>query len=142
MQFTTAILAFAAASVANAEVLFKASAFNAACVPHGSECIYAFDVISTDNASAAPVSCRAQVQTTDGTLPEVKAGEGKCGESDLTFFVAKNGDGLRVSVSKPVSTTVQRVGSHIITGGEIELEQAGASGGQKYTGPAAFDLER
>lgn len=39
MQFTTAILAFAAASMANAEVLFKVTDFSAACVPHGSECM-------------------------------------------------------------------------------------------------------
>lgn len=105
-------------------------------IPHS----YQLDVVST--LGGAGQRCTAQVLTTDGTLPEVKAGEGKCGDSDLSFFVAKNGDGLRVSVSQPVSTTAQRVGSHIITGAEIELEQTGASAQQKYTGPAAFDLER
>lgn len=39
MQFTTAILAVAAASVASAEAVFKASDFSASCIPHSAQCV-------------------------------------------------------------------------------------------------------
>lgn len=39
MQFTTAVLAVAAASVASAEAVFKVSDFSASCVPHSSQCM-------------------------------------------------------------------------------------------------------
>lgn len=38
MQFSAAILAVAAASVASAEAVFKVSDFSAACIPHSAQC--------------------------------------------------------------------------------------------------------
>lgn len=39
MQFTAAVVAFAAASVASAEAVFKASDFSASCIPHSAQCV-------------------------------------------------------------------------------------------------------
>lgn len=39
MQFTAAILAVAAASVASADVVFKVSDFSASCIPHSAQCM-------------------------------------------------------------------------------------------------------
>jgi hypothetical protein len=39
MQFTTAILAAAAASVASASAVFEVSDFSAACIPHSVQCV-------------------------------------------------------------------------------------------------------
>lgn len=39
MQFSAAILAVAAASVASAEAVFKVSDFSASCIPHSAQCV-------------------------------------------------------------------------------------------------------
>ncbi|KAL2286461.1 hypothetical protein FJTKL_06830 [Diaporthe vaccinii] len=39
MQFSAAILAVTAASVASAEAVFKVSDFSASCIPHSAQCV-------------------------------------------------------------------------------------------------------
>ncbi|KAG6357394.1 hypothetical protein INS49_013271 [Diaporthe citri] len=138
MQFTAAIVAFAAASVASASAVFKASDFSASCIPHSAQCVYEFGIIQAGNGETIPVKCRAQV-VSDGSLPEIT--DGTCEESSRTFTVAKADGGLVLTVTQPVTPSSNQSGKHTIPASELEVEQTGASSQQKYIGAAAFDLE-
>ncbi|KAL1854042.1 hypothetical protein Daus18300_011540 [Diaporthe australafricana] len=141
MQFSAAILAVAAASVASAEAVFKASEFTAGCIPHSAMCSYNFGIIQAGNGETTPVQCKALVQGTDGSLPEVTDGQGTCEESSRTFTVAKTDAGLVLTVSQPVTPSSNQTGSHTVVASELEFQQTGASSQQSYTGAKEFDLE-
>ncbi|KAG8162979.1 hypothetical protein KVR01_007457 [Diaporthe batatas] len=137
MQFSAAVLALAA-SVAAQKPVFEISDFSAACVAHGSECIYEFGLFQSGGYQTEPQHCRAQVQTTDGTLPEVL--DGTCEATSRTWTVTKADGGLVLEVTQQVTPASNTTGKHAIPASELELVQAGASGYQQYTGPKEFGL--
>ncbi|KAI7778932.1 hypothetical protein LA080_001538 [Diaporthe eres] len=138
MQFSAAILAVTAASVASAEAVFKVSDFSASCIPHSAQCVYEFGVLQAGNGETTPVKCGAQV-VSDGSLPEIT--DGTCEESSRTFTVTKADGGLVLTVTQPVTPSSNQSGKHTIPASELVTEQTGASSQQKYTGAASFDLE-
>lgn len=77
----------------------------------------------------------------DGKLPEVGPWEGKCEQTSKTFSVARDGEGLVLTVSAPVSPSSNTTGTHAIPADQLKTEQSGASVRQSYVGPTAFSLE-
>ncbi|POS78607.1 hypersensitive response-inducing protein [Diaporthe helianthi] len=140
MQFSAAILAVAAASMASAEAVFKISGFSASCIPHSAQCVYEFGALKPGTMQTEPQPCRAQVVGTDGTLPEIA--QGTCGDStSLSFTVTKADGGLVFAINERFTPSSVQTSKHTIPAAELEMQQTGASSQQVYKGPAAFDTE-
>lgn len=99
---------------------------------------YEFGLLQPGTMQTEPQKCRAQV-VSDGSLPEIT--DGTCEQTSRTWTVTKADGGLVLEVSQQVTPSSNQTGKHTIPASELEMEQTGASTQQKYTGPAAFDLE-
>ncbi|KAI3396490.1 hypothetical protein diail_12110 [Diaporthe ilicicola] len=141
MQFSAAILVVAAASVASADAVFRASDFSAECVAQKKMCSYNFGIIQVGNGETIPVDCKASVRGIDGSLPAVTDGHGTCDNSSRTFTVDKTAAGLVLTVSQPVTPSSNQSGSHTIDSHDLQYKQTGGSQLQVYVGSKDFDLE-
>ncbi|KAL1861417.1 hypothetical protein Daus18300_008948 [Diaporthe australafricana] len=142
MQFSTGALFALAASVASADLVFHVSDFQAACIPHSSQCSYSFGVIKIGNGETTPVQCSAML-TSNGELPEVT--DGTCTDSSRTWTITKfstnHASGLELAVTEPVTPSSSLTGRYDLFSGSFEMQQTGASTQQVYVGEETeFDL--
>ncbi|KAJ3550203.1 hypothetical protein NM208_g104 [Fusarium decemcellulare] len=134
--FTAAILSAAAVS---ATPVFTVSDFSAGCIPHSTQCSYAFGVLQPGTMEKTPVQCEALVSAnTDGTLPNVK--EGKCKESSRTFDVVRSKKGLTLTVSQPITPASNQTGKHLIPNKQLVISNKPNAVVQSYKGPKKFNL--
>lgn len=144
MQFTTAVFALAAAVTVSAQTeetpVFSVAEFSASCIPHSSQCLYSFTAFTpgSGETAATGVHC-GDLYISDGTLPAVT--DGTCTNSSRTWTVTKLDGGLEFGLSEQVTPSSFRTGTYEIPADELVKETTGASTQQRYTGPAAFDLE-
>ncbi|POS80097.1 hypersensitive response-inducing protein [Diaporthe helianthi] len=142
MQFSTGALFALAASVASADVVFHVSDFNAACIPHSSQCSISFGVIRTGTGETTPVQCSAML-TSNGSIPEVT--EGTCENSSRTWtftkFSTNHASGFELAVSQQMTPSSSVTGRYDLFDGSFEYQQTGASSQQAYVGDETeFDL--
>ncbi|CEI68114.1 hypothetical protein FVEN_g7618 [Fusarium venenatum] len=135
--FTTALVSAAAVSASS---VFEVKDFSADCIPHSSQCRYAFHVIQpgTMETWENPVHCVALVQSNDGLLPNVK-GAG-CDESSRTFDITRGKKGLTFTVSQPVTPSSNQTGKHFIPNKELWVSKKPNAEVQAYKGPEEFSL--
>ncbi|KAI1767482.1 hypersensitive response-inducing protein [Hypoxylon sp. FL1150] len=142
MKLSAATLFAATASAAvldRQSTVFSVSSFSAGCIPHSTQCLYAFTVIQPGTMETTGVNCTALVPAnTDGTLPDVK--EGTCQLSSRTFSVVRGHDGLKFTVSQPVTPSSNQTGSHLIPGDELVISNQPNAVVERYTGPTSFNL--
>ncbi|PVI08221.1 hypersensitive response-inducing protein [Periconia macrospinosa] len=136
----TSILAAtaSAAAILPRDNVFEVSNFYANCVQHSVMCNYQFSVLYPATGETIPVNCSATLSSIDGTLPPVT--DGDCLLSSRTFDVARNDDGLLLTVKNPVSPSTNITGVYEIPAEQLVVEQSGASQAEKYVGPKEFGL--
>ncbi|KAM5347299.1 hypothetical protein ACJ41O_010304 [Fusarium nematophilum] len=136
--FTAAILSAAAVSAAPTPV-FTVTDFSASCIPHSTQCRYAFHVIQPGTMEKTPVHCAALVTAnTDGTLPNVKGA--KCDESSRTFDIVRSKKGLTFTVSQPITPSSDQSGKHFIPNKQLWISKKPNAEVQIYKGPKKFNL--
>ncbi|KAM0245903.1 hypothetical protein ACHAP5_005053 [Fusarium lateritium] len=140
MKFFATVLA-AASAVSAATPVFEVREFSAGCIPHSSQCRYAFEVIqsgSMESWKGHPVQCTALVQSNNGLLPNVK--EAKCDESSRTFDIVRSKKGLTFSVSQPVTPSSNTTAKHFIPNKELWVSKQPNAEVQAYKGAKDFKL--
>ncbi|KAF4122330.1 hypothetical protein GMORB2_7322 [Geosmithia morbida] len=137
MKFSIVAVLSAAAAV-SALPVFEVSDFSASCIPHSSQCSYAFNVIRPGNGEVTPIKC-SSLTTSDGTLPAVK--EGTCKDSSRTFSVTRILAGLHLTVSQPVTPSSNLTGSYTIPQSQLVTSTEPNAEVQSYNGPTSFRLD-
>ncbi|WYZ44971.1 hypothetical protein EsH8_VIII_000287 [Colletotrichum jinshuiense] len=130
----------AAVAIGKRDVTFSVSNFSASCIPHSTQCSIGFTVIQPGTMETTGVECKTLVTANnDGTLPDVK--EAACSESSRTFDLVRNPEGITITVSQPVTPSSNQTGSHLLPSSDFEISNEPNAVVERYTGPAAFDLE-
>ncbi|KAI9644095.1 hypothetical protein NHQ30_007447 [Ciborinia camelliae] len=147
MQFTNALIsaitiaAASAAAIEKRSVVFKVTDLTASCIPHSSQCLYAFNVTQAGTMETVGVSCSALVTgKADGTLPDMEKYSGECEDSSRTFWFANTTTGLDFAVSQPISPSSNLTGSFLLPAKDFISTNSGTGSYETYKGPSSVNL--